>query len=99
MKKIFYLLFTFNFLLLTSYAQDYHKIDSLKTILKTLPALNGTEADTLRMKITINIGNLFKDSKPDSAIWWYTSIADTIFNTEKIKNYPKWANINSKANN
>ncbi len=78
-------------------AQDYRKIDSLKTILNTTPPLNGTDADTARMQVCINIGQLYQSIKPDSAIWWYSSISDTIFNTERIKKNPNKTKTNANA--
>jgi CHAT domain-containing protein/uncharacterized protein HemY len=87
MKKIIFLslLLTFHILLSTSFAQDNKKIDSLKNVLKTLPALNGTEADTMRMKISNNIGRLFQNTNLDSAYYWYLSVVDTINISGKIK--------------
>jgi len=78
-------------------AQDYHKIDSLKNILKTLPELDGTNADTTRMQICLDIGDLYKNHIPDSAIWWYASVADTIYSTKKIKQFPEKSLLNSTA--
>ncbi|HOE04433.1 MAG TPA: tetratricopeptide repeat protein, partial [Bacteroidales bacterium] len=78
-------------------AQDYHKIDSLKTILNTLPPLNGTDADTTRMQVCLDIGYLYEYYIPDSAIWWYSSITDTSFNAEKIKLFQKNAIINAEG--
>ncbi len=70
-------------------AQNYRKIDSLKKILNSLPALDGTEADTLRMKISSDIGLLFLNNKPDSAKYWYVSVIDSIVSNTKIKQTPR----------
>jgi tetratricopeptide (TPR) repeat protein len=89
------LLLTFLAVTAIATAQDYQKIDSLKQVLKTLPSLNGTDADTTRMKISIEIGDLFEKSIPDSAIWWYGCAADTLFSAENIKQFPRRASINA----
>ncbi|MBI4646407.1 MAG: CHAT domain-containing protein [Bacteroidia bacterium] len=94
-------------------AQDYHKtchersrkVDSLKQLLLTLPPLDCTEADTTRMQLCLDIGDLYEYSVPDSAIWWYNSIADTLFSAEKtcgehsrtIKQFPRRAALNATA--
>ncbi len=78
-------------------AQDYKKIDSLKIILNTTPPLNGTDVDTARMKLSLGIGLAYQKTKPDSAVWWFTSVADTVFNAEEIKKYPGKARQNSNA--
>ncbi len=92
MKKIFCLI-TFIFCLSPLFGQDYKKIDSLELSLQTMPALNGTDSDTLRLKTEQQIGNLFINSIPDSAMGWYLLSADTAFNSDRIRKYPGRANI------
>jgi len=60
-------------------AQDQGKIDSLKLILKSLPALSGNESDTLRMKTSMLIGKQYERTQPDSAMKYYNSVIDTGF--------------------
>jgi tetratricopeptide (TPR) repeat protein len=96
MKKSF-LLLIFTFLLIFCFGQNYKKIDSLKQILSALPPLEGSDADTTRMKLYLDIGNLFEHSIPDSAIWWYSMAADTNFIPEKTKMHPEKASINATA--
>jgi CHAT domain-containing protein len=93
MKKIFSLLI-FIFSLSVVFGQNYPKIDSLKQILKTLPELDGTDADTTRLKAYLDIGDLFEYYIPDSAIYWYKKAADTIFTQEHIELYFKRSAIN-----
>ncbi|MBU1718232.1 MAG: tetratricopeptide repeat protein, partial [Bacteroidetes bacterium] len=78
-------------------AQDRHKLDSLLQLVNTLPQYCGTEADTTRMKICIDIGDLYETSQPDSALWWYGSISDASVSTEKIKLFPHRATLFSTA--
>ncbi|MBU0487048.1 MAG: tetratricopeptide repeat protein, partial [Bacteroidetes bacterium] len=90
MKKIFPLFFIFSFSFFISPAQDYHKtspelnrrVDSLKKVLATLPALVGTDDDTTRMKLCIDIGDLFERVQPDSALWWYSQAIDSLTDKE-----------------
>ncbi|MBU0488486.1 MAG: tetratricopeptide repeat protein, partial [Bacteroidetes bacterium] len=84
MKKTLPLFFIFSFSFFISPAQDYHKIDSLKNVLGTLPTLDGTDADTTRMKLCLNIGDLYLPFRPDSALLWYKTIIDT---TSIIENF------------
>ena len=96
MKKLI-LLSTLALCLFTSYGQDYHKIDSLKQILNTLPELNGTDADTTRIMVCINIGLQYDGSKPDSALWWHSLVADTSFSKSDIRKNTEWAKKNALA--
>lgn len=96
MKKLF-LLFTFNFMLLTNYAQDYQKIDSLKNILKTLPEINGTYTDTNRMKVCLNLGNVYEISQNDSALYWYEIVADSIIDFQNLLQYKRKASLKASA--
>ncbi|HBS87451.1 MAG TPA: hypothetical protein DEA97_12890 [Bacteroidales bacterium] len=97
MKKLF-LLLTLAFSLCTSHGQDYHKIDSLKQILKTLPELDGTDADTTRMKVCLDIGDLYENFIPDSAIWWYQNVADTVLSVEAIRQFRSRSVLKATAN-
>ena len=97
MKKILLLLLTFNFLLSTAHAQEYKKIDSLKKVLNTLPPLNETETDTLRIKAVIDIGKLFQNTKADSAIYWLSSIVDSTFSELKAKQNPRRSFLTANA--
>ncbi|MFH2142859.1 MAG: CHAT domain-containing tetratricopeptide repeat protein [Bacteroidota bacterium] len=96
MKKLLFLL-TLIFCLSVAFGQNSQKIDSLKQILKTLPELKGTDADTTRMKLYLDIGDFYEHSIPDSAIWWYSMATDTNFIPENIKLYQKKARINASA--
>ncbi len=78
-------------------AQNNTKIDSLQKILQTLPALKGTDADTTRIKISIEIGTLFENLNIDSALYWCSLVCDTIYNEQKINKYPNWAKQNANA--
>ncbi len=80
-----------------SYSQDYHKIDSLIKIFHSYPSLSGTENDSLRMKVCLDIGDLYENNKPDQAIYWYTSIIDTNFTNADIKQFPTKAYYNAMA--
>ncbi|MBU0488299.1 MAG: CHAT domain-containing protein [Bacteroidetes bacterium] len=97
MKKILSIFFIFSFSFFISPAQDYHKIDSLIKLVNSLPALNGTDADTSRMKLCIDVGQLYQKTNLDSAFWWYNSVADTTIYAEKIKQYPAKAKQNANA--
>ncbi|MBU0489002.1 MAG: tetratricopeptide repeat protein, partial [Bacteroidetes bacterium] len=97
----------FSFSFFISPAQDYQKtspelsrrVDSLKKVIATLPALNGTDADTTRMKLSISIGQLYQKTNLDSVFWWYKSVADTLFKVKKIIKNPDKATQNSNVLN
>ena len=99
MKKILLLLVIISFSQIKIQAQDYQKIDSLKKALSILPVFNGTEADTSRMKTSIEIGKLFQNQLPDSAKNWYTSIIDTVSTAVKIKQNPRRSYYNATSLN
>lgn len=67
-----------------SIAQDYQKIDSLKRVFSFVRPLDGTDTDTTRIKLSIEIGDHFEQFIPDSAIWWYTSVVDTTMSSKEI---------------
>jgi tetratricopeptide (TPR) repeat protein len=99
MKKLLILMLIISFSQINIHAQDYKKIDSLKIALNNLPALNGTEADTLRMITSLEIGNLFQNQLPDSAKYWYESIIDTVSTHVKIKQNPRRSFYNATSLN
>ena len=97
-NRYMFLSFFFMFLFVSpSFSQTYSKIDSLKQILNALPPINNTDADTLRMQVSIEIGDLYEYHQPDSAIWWYKSIADTVIDAETISKHPERSFLNATA--
>lgn len=96
MKKLL-VLFSFSFIFSTSHGQDYHKIDSLKKVLVTIPELSGNDQDVPRILLCQDIGYYYENSFPDSALFWYGLVADTIFDENKINAYPLLAGANAKT--
>jgi len=42
----------------------------------------------MHIKLALDIGDVYEYEKPDSAIWWYSSVIDTVFSETKIKQTP-----------
>ena len=64
MNKLF-LLLNINLLILTAFAQNKVKTDSLKQVIAT------TKQDTVRIKTYLNLGKLYMNSIPDNALSYY----------------------------
>ena len=91
--------FLFSFLIFLSpvNGQVQVKIDSLKKIANSIPGLNGTENDTILLKTYLSLGNLYKDTKPDSAMWCFSMASDTGLLQETIIKFPKKAYYNASG--
>jgi len=95
MKK-FCSLLMFVLCISVAFGQDYQKIDSLKHILGTLPELDGSDSDTIRMQFVIDIAKLYQNN-PDSSLFWLTTITDNLNDKESILQYKKKAMLSAEA--
>jgi CHAT domain-containing protein len=64
-------------------AQNYHKIDSLKILFRS------AIIDTTQIRLSIELGECYRNSKPDSAIIWYLSKIDTV----ELNNYYSYTKL------
>lgn len=80
-----------------SFAQDLRKADSLFAIINTLPPLNGTDADSTRIKLSLDMGDLFLRKSLDSTYYWYSIVLDTVVSDEKTLKYPVKAKLDARC--
>ncbi|HBS88435.1 MAG: hypothetical protein A2W91_14895 [Bacteroidetes bacterium GWF2_38_335] len=78
-------------------AQNTQVLDSLLGVLKHLPPPNHTDADSSFMLTCLKIGDFYEQENPDSALYWYLSVADTITAAEHLAANPRHAGICGSA--
>jgi CHAT domain-containing protein len=87
MKKNFVLVL-FLSIILYSYSQDYPKIDSLKKIYSDLPELKGTDDDTVRIMLGVELLKEYLYVHPDTALIYAESLLPESFVMEELVKTP-----------